>query len=255
MTETLSQLEKERVQVVRDIPWGWEIFAAARLPASSGAAGKPNAGAISPGIPATDQIFVSPMRFEIKRSRRRFPVAPPCTKRSGRWMSFTSFEALRRDPGGGQRKDLPVAPRGRGRNRDERSGKNGGSDPSGDREEVDRFYGWFPGSAQARTPRPGSDGDGGASALHRAGAAALTQLLQFPAPRDEPRTVPCPCGQPAPCHQLRAKPVLTAVGPVENLSSLLRLPELPRRPVPSRCRTGHRTYGVLSRGATHAGHE
>jgi hypothetical protein len=53
------------------------------------------------------------------------------------------------------------------------------------------------------------------SALHRAGAAALTQLLQFPAPRDEPRTVSCPCGQPAPYHQLRTKPVLTAVGPVE----------------------------------------
>jgi len=53
------------------------------------------------------------------------------------------------------------------------------------------------------------------SALHRAGAVALTQLLQFPAPRDEPRTVPCPCGQPAPYHQLRTKPVLTAVGPVE----------------------------------------
>ena len=53
------------------------------------------------------------------------------------------------------------------------------------------------------------------SALHRAGAAALTQLLQFPAPRDEPRTVPCPCGQPAPYHPLRTKPVLTAVGPVE----------------------------------------
>ena len=53
------------------------------------------------------------------------------------------------------------------------------------------------------------------SALHRAGAAALTQLLQFPAPRGEPRTVPCPCGQPARYHQLRTKPVLTAVGPVE----------------------------------------
>jgi hypothetical protein len=50
------------------------------------------------------------------------------------------------------------------------------------------------------------------SALHRAGAAALTQRLQFPAPRDEPRPVPCPCGQPAPYHQLRTKPVLTAVG-------------------------------------------
>jgi hypothetical protein len=53
------------------------------------------------------------------------------------------------------------------------------------------------------------------SALHRAGASALSQLLQFPAPREEPRTVPCSCGQPAPYHQMRTKPVLTAVGPVE----------------------------------------
>ncbi len=53
------------------------------------------------------------------------------------------------------------------------------------------------------------------SALHRAGAAALSQLLQFPAPSDEQRTVACPCGQQAHYHQLRTKPVLTAVGPVE----------------------------------------
>ncbi len=50
------------------------------------------------------------------------------------------------------------------------------------------------------------------AALHRAGAAALTQLLQFPAPSDEQRNVACPCGQQAHYHQLRSKPVLTAVG-------------------------------------------
>lgn len=53
------------------------------------------------------------------------------------------------------------------------------------------------------------------SALHRAGAAALSQLLQFPAPSDEPRTVACPCGQQAHYHSLRTKPLLTAVGCVE----------------------------------------
>jgi hypothetical protein len=53
------------------------------------------------------------------------------------------------------------------------------------------------------------------AALHRAGAAALSQLLQFSPPPDDRRTVPCPCGQPAPYHQLRSKPVLTAVGPAE----------------------------------------
>jgi hypothetical protein len=53
------------------------------------------------------------------------------------------------------------------------------------------------------------------SALHRAGAAALSQLLQFPAPGEERRTVACPCGQQARYHELRTKPVLTAVGEVQ----------------------------------------
>lgn len=53
------------------------------------------------------------------------------------------------------------------------------------------------------------------AALHRAGAAALSQLLQFSAPSDEQRTVACPCGQQAHYHQLRSKPVLTALGLAE----------------------------------------
>jgi len=55
------------------------------------------------------------------------------------------------------------------------------------------------------------------SALHRAGAAALSQLLQFPAPRGAGRTLACPCGQQAHYREQRSKPVLTAVGPVEVL--------------------------------------
>ncbi|MBL8291562.1 MAG: hypothetical protein JNN08_06985 [Bryobacterales bacterium] len=51
------------------------------------------------------------------------------------------------------------------------------------------------------------------SAMHRAGAAALTELLQFPVP--DQRTIPCPCGQQARYRALRSKTVLTAVGPVE----------------------------------------
>ncbi|MGH9357903.1 MAG: ISKra4 family transposase [Terriglobia bacterium] len=53
------------------------------------------------------------------------------------------------------------------------------------------------------------------SAMHRAGAAALTGLLQFPVPATDERTVPCSCGQSAHYHELRSKPVLTAVGTVE----------------------------------------
>jgi hypothetical protein len=53
------------------------------------------------------------------------------------------------------------------------------------------------------------------SAMHRAGAAALTELPQFPAPAAGQRAIPCPCGYQAHCRELRSKPVLTAVGPVE----------------------------------------
>jgi hypothetical protein len=53
------------------------------------------------------------------------------------------------------------------------------------------------------------------SAMHQAGAAALTELLQFPVPKADQRTLPCACGQQAHYRELRSKPVLTAVGMVE----------------------------------------
>lgn len=53
------------------------------------------------------------------------------------------------------------------------------------------------------------------SAMHRAGAAALTELLQFPAPAAGRHTVACACGHQAHYRELRAKPLLTAVGQVE----------------------------------------
>lgn len=55
------------------------------------------------------------------------------------------------------------------------------------------------------------------SALHRAGATALSQLLQFPAPSEEGRRLACRCGQQAHYREQRSKPVLTVVGPVEVL--------------------------------------
>ncbi len=51
--------------------------------------------------------------------------------------------------------------------------------------------------------------------VHQAGAAALTALLQFPAPPADPRTRPCSCGQAAPYAGLRSKPLLSVVGRVE----------------------------------------
>jgi len=50
------------------------------------------------------------------------------------------------------------------------------------------------------------------SAMHQAGAAALTALLQLEAPAAEDRSLPCGCGQQAQYRELRSKPLLTAVG-------------------------------------------
>lgn len=51
------------------------------------------------------------------------------------------------------------------------------------------------------------------SAMHQAGAQALTELLRLPEP--EQRTIPCACGQQAHYRELRRKSILTAVGQVD----------------------------------------
>ena len=51
------------------------------------------------------------------------------------------------------------------------------------------------------------------AALHRAGSAALTELLRFEAPAADQHPRPCPCGHHAQYQGLRAKPLLTVVGP------------------------------------------
>ena len=53
------------------------------------------------------------------------------------------------------------------------------------------------------------------SAMHHAGATALTELLQFAVPDTDQRSLPCSCGQQACYRALRSKPVLTAVGQVK----------------------------------------
>jgi hypothetical protein len=55
------------------------------------------------------------------------------------------------------------------------------------------------------------------SSLHQAGAAVLDQLLEFGPPNPEHRQLPCACGHAARYVELRAKPVLTAVGKAECL--------------------------------------
>jgi hypothetical protein len=52
-------------------------------------------------------------------------------------------------------------------------------------------------------------------ALHQVGASALSALLQYEEPDKDHRQLPCPCGHTAPYVGLRAKTLVTALGPVE----------------------------------------
>jgi hypothetical protein len=53
------------------------------------------------------------------------------------------------------------------------------------------------------------------SSMHQAGAAVLSQLLEFDPPGCEQRQITCACGHSARYVELRSKPVLTAVGSTE----------------------------------------
>lgn len=53
------------------------------------------------------------------------------------------------------------------------------------------------------------------SAMHQAGAAALTKLLQYDPPDKDQRMIPCSCGHSARYKELRSKTVLTVLGPVK----------------------------------------
>ena len=91
------------------------------------------------------------------------------------------------------------------------------------------------------------------SAMHQAGAAALTELLQFPAPGRRPADHPLFLRPPGslPGTALQAGPDRGGQG--GSIAPLLLVPALSYRPIPRRCRTGHRKHGVLSGRAPHAG--
>ena len=71
------------------------------------------------------------------------------------------------------------------------------------------------------------------SAMHQAGAAALGELLRFPPPPADRRTLPCICGQQAHFKDLRSKPILTAVGKVDVLRPYYLCPHCHRGQFPA----------------------
>ena len=48
--------------------------------------------------------------------------------------------------------------------------------------------------------------------VHQTGADAVTELLRFPPPEEDHRSIPCDCGQASKYEGMRSRPILTAVG-------------------------------------------
>ena len=71
------------------------------------------------------------------------------------------------------------------------------------------------------------------AALHRAGTAALSELLTFPAPHGEQRRRPCRCGEQAHYRELRSKSLLTALGAVKLTRPYYRCPHCPQGQFPA----------------------
>lgn len=71
------------------------------------------------------------------------------------------------------------------------------------------------------------------SAMHQAGAAVLEELLRGEPPAEDQRRLPCRCGQQARYREMRAKPVLTAVGRVELLRPYYLCPHCHRGQFPA----------------------
>lgn len=69
------------------------------------------------------------------------------------------------------------------------------------------------------------------SAMHQAGAKALTELLRVPEPQQ--RAVPCPCGGQARYRELRSKTVLTVLGPAIVSRPYFLCPGCHRGPLPA----------------------
>ena len=53
------------------------------------------------------------------------------------------------------------------------------------------------------------------AAMHRAGAAALSQLMRYEPPGVDEREMPCPCGDKARYRDMRSRQVLTVLGKVD----------------------------------------
>ena len=162
MIGTLSQWEKERVQIVRDIA-GLGDFRWGSITGIMGRCGKANCGCHQPGHPGHGPNFRLTRKVQGKTVSETFSRRATLRKAQREVEEFHKFRALSETLVEVNEKICKLRPVEEEEAEMSEAEKNGGSDPARDRAgSRSALTGGFPGSAQERAPRLGSDGDGGA---------------------------------------------------------------------------------------------
>ena len=179
--------------------------------------GKPSCHCAKRNDPGHDPQFRLTRRVAGKTVTETFPNPAALRKAQQEVAEFHRFQKLSEDLVTLNEKICAPPPGGAGTGRLDRAGKK---TAAAIHQEVAREVNRLLGLVFAQRHKDGRTDleameTAVRAALHQAGAAALAELLQFPAPAADQRQLPCPCGQHAHYRELRSKPVLTVVGPVE----------------------------------------
>src|SRR6266404_2782644 len=215
MPQSLPDLEQRRERIAQRIAELGDLRPGS-ITATSGRCGKPECRCHQPGQPGHGPHFRLTYKVDGKTISEALPTPAAIQKAEREVEEFRKFQQLTREFLG-TNGDLPFAA-SRGGDRNGAEKKTAEAIRQEITREVEQFLRVLF-QDQRNTGRIDLEATEMAmrSALHRAGAAALSQLLQFPAPSEAGRTRACPCGQQAHYREQRSKPVLTAVWPVAVL--------------------------------------
>ena len=215
MPQSLSDLEQRRELMAQRIAELGDLRPGS-ITATSGRCGKPEGHGHQPGQPGHGPHFRLTSKVEGKTISEALPAPAAMQKAEREVEEFRKFQQLTREFLGTNTKICRLRPL------EEESETEREKKIEAIRHEITREVEEFLRVVfedRGKTGRLDLEATEMAlrSALYRAGAAALSQLLEFPAPNEEGRTRACPCGPQAHYRERRSKPVLTAVGLEEVL--------------------------------------
>ena len=201
--DSVPELEKRRAAVLAQISQLGD-FRPGSITSTQGRCGNPNCHCHKPGEPGHGPNLRLTYKVGGKTLTESFATPAAQRKAQREVAEFRRYQELSRDLDRGECADLPGTPGGG------HSLRRGKKTAEAIHQEITReveqlLRAIFTG--RRKTGRLDLEAVEMAvrSAMHRAGAAALTELLQFPVPAAGQRTVDCGCGRQARFQELRSK--------------------------------------------------